>query len=190
MQRRQTIKTFVWRQWLRQKLLKWSQTRNPWFNCKPRALLKRQDGAFKSGAYKEALRNLWKGIKETKRKYKQQLEEHFTANNCRSMWQGIKTLTGYKDGFKDTNSKDRTLLDILIFPVLTNRAWQHRLAQWYQGRTRTYSWHSTPCVESMCWQLVQEICIMTAYRLCFYSSHLLFPMYVVWMYSALLCWSC
>lgn len=29
------------------------------------------------------------------------------------MWQGFKTLTGYKDSFKDTNNTERTLVDIL-----------------------------------------------------------------------------
>lgn len=57
-------------------------------------------------AYKEAWYNLRKGIIEAKRKYKQHLEEHFNTNNSRGMWQGIKTLSGYKDNFIDTNSTD------------------------------------------------------------------------------------
>ena len=38
-------------------------------------------------------------------------EENFNSNNSRSMWQGIKTLTGYDDSYTATNSTDRTLPD-------------------------------------------------------------------------------
>lgn len=72
-------------------------------NQKRWSLLRTCDAAFKSGGlqeYRKARLNL----------YKQCIEEHFNTNNSVGMWWGIKTLTGYKDSFTDTN---RALLDTL-----------------------------------------------------------------------------
>ena len=41
------------------------------------------------------------------------IEEHFHSNNPRSVWQGIKTLTGYRDSYTADNSTHRTLADSL-----------------------------------------------------------------------------
>ena len=84
----------------------------PWFNGKVKTLLRTQDSGFKSGdlqAYKQARQNLRRGINEAKCMYKQRIEEHLNSNNSRSRWQGIKTLTSYKDSYTADNSTDRTL---------------------------------------------------------------------------------
>lgn len=91
------------------KTVKVFPNQKPWLNSEVRALLRARDSAFKSGdqqVYKEARQSLVKGIKEAKRKYKQRIEEHFNTKNSRNMWQGIKTLTGYKDSCTQTNSPD------------------------------------------------------------------------------------
>ena len=88
----------------------------PWFNGKVKNLLWTRDSAFKSGelqAYKQAQRSLRKGINEAKHRYKHRIEEHFNNNNSKRMWQGIKTLTGYKNSYRDTNSTDCLLSDSL-----------------------------------------------------------------------------
>ena len=98
------------------KTVKVFPNQKPWLNSEVRALLRARDSAFKSGdqqVYKEARQSLVKGIKEAKRKYKQRIEEHFNTKNSRNMWQGIKTLTGYKDSCTQTNSPDITLPDTL-----------------------------------------------------------------------------
>lgn len=64
-----------------------------------RALLRERDAAFRSGdkqAYAVVRGNLRRGIRDAKKKYKQQIEEHFSTNNSRSIWNGIKALTDYK----------------------------------------------------------------------------------------------
>ena len=56
------------------------------------ALLKLQNTAFRSGEralYSAARADLRRGIKEAKETYKGKIEEHFTENNPRKMWQGI-----------------------------------------------------------------------------------------------------
>lgn len=83
-------------------------------NQKSWSPLKTCDAAFKSGdlqEYRKARLNLQKGIKEDKCKYKQCIEDHFKTNNSMGMWQGIKTLIGYKGSFTDATT--RALLDTL-----------------------------------------------------------------------------
>ncbi len=97
---------------LKQGLRKYFLTKKTWFNSKVKNLLRARDAAFKSGdlqAYKEARRNLRKGIREAKCRYKQHIEEYFNSNNSRCMWQGIQTLTGYKDSHTAANTADITL---------------------------------------------------------------------------------
>ena len=98
----------------------------PWFNGKLKILFRTRDSAFKSGElqdYMQAWRSLRRGINEAKRSSKQRIEQHFNSNDSRSMWQGIKTLTGYKYSYTATNSTDRTLPDSLnhVFSPLDNR---------------------------------------------------------------------
>lgn len=98
-----------------QKTIKVFPNQKPWFNSKVRRLLQERDAAFRSGdqqAYTGARGNLHRGIMEAKREHKQRIEDHFNSNNSRSMWNGIKALTGYKN----TNllpEDDATLPDAL-----------------------------------------------------------------------------
>ena len=47
-------------------------------------------------AYRTARRDLKKGIKDDKGKYRQRIEGHFENTNPRGIWRGIKPLTDYK----------------------------------------------------------------------------------------------
>lgn len=108
-----------------------------WSN-NPKSLLRTCDAAFKSGdlqEYRKARLNLQKGIKEDKSKYEQCIEEHFNTNNSRGMWQGIKTLTGFKDSLTDTST--RAFLDTLNH--LFSRFEQTTSSQRYQWRTISHS---------------------------------------------------
>ncbi len=70
----------------------------PWFDKRVRFLFKERNAAFKSGdaqAYSNARRELKKGIKEAKYRYKQRLEAQFNNNNSCCMWKGIKAITDY-----------------------------------------------------------------------------------------------
>ncbi|KAI3364053.1 hypothetical protein L3Q82_010883 [Scortum barcoo] len=85
--------------------------KKPWLDNTVKLLLKACDSAYRSGdklAYSIARKELKKGIKLAKSRYKQRIEEHFENNNPHSMWRGIKTITDYKRS--DYNS---TLPDIL-----------------------------------------------------------------------------
>lgn len=53
------------------------------------------------------------GLKEAKRRYKQNIEEHFNNKDSRCMWQGIKTILGYKDNSTASGPTDSTLPDTL-----------------------------------------------------------------------------
>ena len=108
--------TSVLRLFQRQKNVKVLHNQKPWFNGEMRTLLRTRDSAFKSGdlqAYKQAWRSLRRGINEAKRRYKQRIMGNFNSNNSRSMWQGIKTLTGYNNSYTATNSTDHTPPDSL-----------------------------------------------------------------------------
>ncbi len=76
-------------------------------------MLKERNAAFKSGdaqAYSNANRELKKGIKEAKYRYKQHLEAQF--NNSCSMWKGIKAITD-SNGRSSRISKNPCLPDSL-----------------------------------------------------------------------------
>ncbi len=72
----------------------------PWMTAEVRGLLKTRDEAFRSGdkaALKTARANLSGGIKNAKRSYAQNINNHFTdRRDTRSLWQAIQTITDYK----------------------------------------------------------------------------------------------
>uniref|UniRef100_A0A669E0D3 Reverse transcriptase domain-containing protein n=1 Tax=Oreochromis niloticus TaxID=8128 RepID=A0A669E0D3_ORENI len=62
-------------------------------------LLKQRDAAFRSGdgvQYSAARSELKRGIREAKAAYKRRIEDHFSTNNSRQVWQGVQHLTNYK----------------------------------------------------------------------------------------------
>uniref|UniRef100_A0A665UD53 Reverse transcriptase domain-containing protein n=1 Tax=Echeneis naucrates TaxID=173247 RepID=A0A665UD53_ECHNA len=98
------------------KTVKVFPNQKPWLNSEVKTLLKARDTAFRSGdpqSYKDARKNLRRGIIKAKRSYQQRIEAHFYSNNSRGMWQGIKTLTGYNNNTTATISSDSTLPDTL-----------------------------------------------------------------------------
>ncbi|KAI3359394.1 hypothetical protein L3Q82_002898 [Scortum barcoo] len=87
----------------------------PWLDSTVKPLLKACDAAYRSGdklAYSIARKELKKGIKLAKSRYKWRIEEHFENNNPHSMWRGIKTITDYKRS-DQLVSHDSTLPDTL-----------------------------------------------------------------------------
>ena len=61
-------------------------------------LLKARDAAFKPGdtrALNAARRNREAGIKRAKVEYALKIQGHFSTNDPRRMWKGIKTITDY-----------------------------------------------------------------------------------------------
>lgn len=82
----------------------------------PNQKFRERDSAFNSGTqleYREAQKRLRKGIREAKRRYKQRIEEHFNTNSSKYMWQGIKTLTGYKTSRAAPDPMDSSLANTL-----------------------------------------------------------------------------
>uniref|UniRef100_A0A3B3H7K8 Reverse transcriptase domain-containing protein n=1 Tax=Oryzias latipes TaxID=8090 RepID=A0A3B3H7K8_ORYLA len=70
----------------------------PWLNTEVRALLKHRNAAFQSGdkvALRAARRELHAGVRRAKAAYAQRIQGHFTSNDPRSMWKGIKCITDY-----------------------------------------------------------------------------------------------
>lgn len=78
------------------------------------SLLKTCDAAFRADmlAYRNAQRELQKGIRVSKHRYKQRTEVHFENNNPCSMWRGIKTITDYNSSTSQI-IQDATLPDAL-----------------------------------------------------------------------------
>ncbi|XP_076875314.1 uncharacterized protein LOC143525361 [Brachyhypopomus gauderio] len=71
----------------------------PWLNAEVRSLLKTRDAAFRSGdslELRRARRGLDTGVKRAKASYAQKIQEHFSSQDPRSMWKGIKCITDYK----------------------------------------------------------------------------------------------
>ena len=66
----------------------------PWLNAEVRSLLRARDAAFRSGD-SDARRSLTMGIKTAKSDYALKIQGHFTSNDPRSMWKGIKCVTNY-----------------------------------------------------------------------------------------------
>ncbi|KAI4879135.1 hypothetical protein NFI96_007722 [Prochilodus magdalenae] len=87
----------------------------PWLNGKVRSLLKARDAAFRSGDSQElrrARRELTAGVKRAKAAYALKIQGHFSSQDPRSMWRGIKCITDYKT--RDAQcSKDPSLPEAL-----------------------------------------------------------------------------
>lgn len=74
-------------------------------NSEVQSLLKCRNTAFRSGdraAYRAARADLKRGIREAKAAYKRKVEDHFTDNNPRRMWQGINHITNYRSSNQTT----------------------------------------------------------------------------------------
>ncbi len=81
------------------KIIRIYPNQKPWINSDVRSALSAWTSAFKSGNTddrKQASYDLRRSIKAAKRQYKKKVEEHFNTNKARSMWQGIKNITGFK----------------------------------------------------------------------------------------------
>ncbi len=88
----------------------------PWINSDVRSALSARTSAFKSGNTddrKQASYDLRRSIKVAKRQYKNKVEEQFSTNNARSMWQGINNITGFKGNKPSTVNIAATLPDEL-----------------------------------------------------------------------------
>ncbi|KAI4887287.1 hypothetical protein NFI96_028259 [Prochilodus magdalenae] len=87
----------------------------PWLNGEVRSLLKARDAAFRSGDSQElrrARRELTAGVKRAKAAYALKIQGHFSSQDPRSMWRGIKCITDYKT--RDAQcSKDPSLPEAL-----------------------------------------------------------------------------
>ncbi|KAI4893871.1 hypothetical protein NFI96_021222, partial [Prochilodus magdalenae] len=86
-----------------------------WLNGEVRSLLKARDAAFRSGDAQElrrARRELTAGVKRAKAAYALKIQGHFSSQDPRSMWRGIKCITDYKT--RDAQcSKDPSLPEAL-----------------------------------------------------------------------------
>lgn len=94
-------------------------------------------------------KEIWGRASEAKCRYKHCIEECFNSNNSRCMWQGIKTLTGYKDSYTITTTADSTLPDTLnnFFPFFKEtltaipsqihtmqNKWEKSWSRWSHGK--------------------------------------------------------
>lgn len=81
------------------KRLRVYSNQKPWMTKEVQVLLKQRDAAFRSGdgvQYSAARSELKRGIREAKAAYKRRIEDHFSTNNSRQVWQGVQHLTNYK----------------------------------------------------------------------------------------------
>ncbi|KAI4883208.1 hypothetical protein NFI96_007672 [Prochilodus magdalenae] len=114
----------------------------PWLNGEVRSLLKARDAAFRSGDAQElrrARRELTAGVKRAKAAYALKIQGHFSSQDPRSMWRGIKCITDYKT--RDAQcSKDPPCprLSTNSMPALRT------LTPRPQHKTHPYTWRSTP----------------------------------------------
>jgi len=65
----------------------------PWLNAEVRALLKARAGG--ASALREVRKGLTAGIVRAKATYTQKIQGHFTTNDPRRIWKGIKRITDY-----------------------------------------------------------------------------------------------
>ena len=98
------------------KQIKIFPNQKPWFTNGVRVLPRARDTAFRSGdreAYSRARAALKRGIKNAKEQYNKRIEDNFRDNNSRTMWQGIRNLTDYKQTPGTPPLTDPTLPDQL-----------------------------------------------------------------------------
>ena len=92
------------------------QNQKPWMTKDVQTLLKERDTAFKSGDeahYSAARTCLKRGIREAKTAYKRKIEDHFSSNNSRQLWQGVQHITNYKSSNLTVTNGDASLSEEL-----------------------------------------------------------------------------
>lgn len=57
--------------------------------------------------------DLKRGIREAKAAHKEKIENHFSDNNPRQVWQGIQSITNYRGQAVTPGSSDRSLAEEL-----------------------------------------------------------------------------
>ena len=88
----------------------------PWFTTDIKHKLMAKNAAFVSGntdEYRKAKGDVRKAIKKAKYKYKRSLEEQFANNNTKSVWQGLRQITQYKQSVAAINNSDTSFPDQL-----------------------------------------------------------------------------
>ncbi len=88
----------------------------PWMTPEVHTLLRARDMALKSGEralYSAARGNLKRGIKTAKLAYKRRIEEHFTGNNTRRVWQGVQHITNFKGSATTGSNSSASLAEEL-----------------------------------------------------------------------------
>ena len=92
------------------------QNQKPWMTKDVQTLLKERDTAFRSGDvvhYSAARTCLKRGIREAKTAYKRKIEDHFSSNNSRQVWQGVQHITNYKSSNLTVTNSDFSLSEEL-----------------------------------------------------------------------------
>ena len=88
----------------------------PWFTTDIKHKLTAKNAAFVSGytdEYHKAKGDVRKAIKKAKYKYKRSLEDQFANNNTKSVWQGLRQITQYKQSVAAINNSDPSFPDQL-----------------------------------------------------------------------------
>ncbi len=88
----------------------------PWMNKAVQSLLKARNAAFRSGdtdRYSSARADLKRAIRMAKQDYKKKIEDHFTDNDPRQAWQGMKHITNYKSNNSMPPNTDASLAEEL-----------------------------------------------------------------------------
>ena len=96
------------------KTLKIFANNKPWVTPEIKTIINKKKGAFGRGD-KAQLRTIQKDLKSAIRKgkweYKQKIESHFTQNNMKKVWQGMRLMSGYANGSGKSCPLPNTSLD-------------------------------------------------------------------------------
>ncbi|KAJ8393730.1 hypothetical protein AAFF_G00057830 [Aldrovandia affinis] len=88
----------------------------PWMTKEVQSLLRIRNTTFRSGdgaQYSAARANLKRGIRKAKTAYKKEIEDHFTSNNIRQVWQGVQHITSYRPSNLTAADGDASLAEEL-----------------------------------------------------------------------------
>ena len=88
------------------KLTKCYSNNKPWITKEIKQIINRKKGVFGRGnrdEFKAIQKELNNAIKEEKRIYKEKVEQHFTSKNMKSVWNGLKLMSGYTKSCNKTN---------------------------------------------------------------------------------------
>ena len=80
----------------------------PWITSNIKSIINKKKGLFRAGKYEElkgVTKELKKAIKEEKTVYRDKIEGHFTDNNMKRVWEGMRLMSGYSN----SNSKSSQL---------------------------------------------------------------------------------